>query len=896
MENLDDISLSTWNSLWKYIGIHTHSKYGYYYINAAFKAEDVRDWFLNMIGMSKIKPPLFGESKEDYYIRKVYGSSLDCFHRPIKGPAATKIKVCLRKEKYVENTRQLIINPGKYKEAINFGSYNYLGFGGYHEKITPIIIETLKKSGSCMNGFAKEIGISDEQKKLEKKLAEFLHKEDCIISPMGFTTNSTLIPILVSKGDLILSDALNHSSLIIGMKSSKAEIKIFKHNDIYDLKSKLDEVKKNGLKNGKQPSKILVFVEGLYSMEGEFCKLKEIITLKKAYGFYLYIDEAHSIGCLGKTGRGIVEQLGCSFDDIDIMMGTFSKSFASAGGYIASDKKTISLLRNNSYSYVYGNPMSPVAAQQIMSCLEIINSPEGKRRIAQLKKNSITLRTKFIDAGCHVLGDLESPVIPVMIYHPAKIKDISRICLKNGVAIVVVGFPACPIDACRIRFCVSAGHTDEDIERGFQVTIDALRQTDCIFQDTVQPSSIYHAKKINMKDLEILPKNPREMSPLFEDLDKNYLENESELPEKINDSQLNICSYDIHNFENDAQRKEKLINIINEYGCGSCGPRNFYGGTLEHVELEEEIKKCYNINEAIVISYGHNTMSSVIPVYSKPGNVILVDELCNYTIQLGCRLGKGKVIKYKHNNINSLNEKLEEAKNLISSSYSLISIVTEGVFQHDYSLCPLKEIVDLKKKFLKNNRSLNLYIILDDSLGIGNIGSNLKGSLDYYGLNLKDDIDILCGSFEFCLNAVGGFLAGSITKIYKCRLFAAGYIFSASSPPYSCTAAKDSFEKIEKNGKQMKEQLDKVKKEFYSKMKEVSDKFTIIGNEQSSCILIKCENVDKIIDNLKNNGFYVTKQKHLKEDWCQNEYIKVNLGVLFTNEKIKLFIDILKNN
>ena len=97
-----------------------------------------------------------------------------------KGPAATKIKVCLRKEKYVENTRQLIIKPGKYKDAINFGSYNYLGFGGYHETITPIIIETLKKSGSCMNGFAKEIGISDEQKKLEKKLAEFLHKEDCV--------------------------------------------------------------------------------------------------------------------------------------------------------------------------------------------------------------------------------------------------------------------------------------------------------------------------------------------------------------------------------------------------------------------------------------------------------------------------------------------------------------------------------------------------------------------------------------------------------------------------------------------------------------------------------------------------------------------------------------------
>jgi serine palmitoyltransferase len=897
MEHLDNYKLSTWNSLWKYIGIPAHSKYGYYYINAAFKAEDIRDWLLNMIGMSKIRPPLYGESREDYYIRKVYGSSLDCFHRPIKGPAATIIKVCLRNEKYVENTKQLVIKPGNYKEAINFGSYNYLGFGGYHEKVTPQIIETLKNSGSCMNGFAKEIGISNEQKNLEKMLAKFLHKEDCVVSSMGFTTNSTLIPILISKDDLILSDSLNHSSLIVGMKSSKAEIRIFKHNDINDLKSKLEDVKKNGLKNGKQPSKVLVIIEGLYSMEGEFCKLKEIILLKKAYGFYLYIDEAHSIGCLGKTGRGIVEQLDCSFDDVDLLMGTFSKSFASAGGYIASDKKTISLLRNNSYSYVYGNPMSPVAAQQIVSCLEIINSPEGRRKIAQLRKNSISLRTKFIDAGCHVLGDLESPVIPVMVYHPAKLKDISRICLKNGVAIVVVGYPACPIDACRIRFCISAGHTDEDIEKGFQVTLDALKQTDCIFQNTQQPSSVSHSQKINLEELENLPKNPREMIPLYEDSEKKYKDINCELPEKVSDSQLNICNYDIHNFENSEQRKEKLIKIIEEYGCGSCGPRNFYGGTLEHVGLEEEIKKIYNTNEAIVISYGHNLMSSVIPVYAKPGNVVLVDEFCNYPIQLGCRLGKAKVLKFKHNDINDLSIKLEEAKKLISSSYSLISIVTEGIFQHDYSLSPLKEIVNLKKNFLSKNKNLNLFIILDDSIGIGTIGPNLKGSIEYAGLNLKDEVDILCGSFEFCLNSVGGFLAGSITKIYKCRLFAAGYIFSASSPPYSCTAAKDSFEQLEKKGKQMKEQIDKVRKEFYSMIKEVLDKVEVVGDPLSSCILLKCKdkNIDEFIEILKRNGFYVAKQQHLKEDWCQNDFIKVNLGTWFTTEKIKLFIDVIKN-
>ena len=892
MENLEENrSLSTWGSLWRYIGIQAHSKYGYYYINAEFKLEDIRDWFLNMIGMCKIRPPLFGESREDYYIRKVYGSSLECFHRPIIGPAAATIKVCLRKEKCVGNTRQLVANPNKYKEAINFGSYNYLGFGGFHETITPIIIESLQKSGSCLNGFAREIGISEEQTKLEKMLADFLHKEDCIVTPMGFTTNSTLIPLLVSKGDLVLSDALNHSSLIIGMKSSTEEIRIFKHNDMADLKSKLDEVKKNGLKNGKQPNKVLVIVEGLYSMEGEFCKLKEIIALKKIYGFYLYVDEAHSIGCLGPNGRGIVDQLGCSFDDVDILMGTFSKSFASAGGYIASDKKTISFLRNNSYSWVYGNPMSPVAAQQIISCLEMIQLPEGKRKIAQLKKNSIDLRTRFIDAGCHVLGDLESPVIPVMIYHPAKIKDISRICFQNGVAIVVVGYPACPIDACRIRFCVSAGHTPQDIEKGFRVTMDAMRQTDCIFQDTAQPSSLQKANKLTLAEIEKIPKNPRNMIPLSENIEQKYFENEPE-PETIKENELNICTYDIHNFEKDEKRQERLINIIKEYGCGSCGPRNFYGGTMEHVTLEDEIKKFYDTDEAIIISYGHNLMSSVVPVFAKPGNVVLVDELCNYPIQLGCRLGKAKVIKYKHNNINDLEQKLNEAKNLINSSYSLITIVTEGVFQHDYSLAPLKEIVNLKKSFLENNRKSNLYIIVDDSLGIGNIGPNLKGSLDYAYLNLKDDIDIVCGSFEFCMNSVGGFLAGNINKIYKCRLFAAGYIFSASSPPYSCTAAKDSFERIEKNGKKMKEALDVIKKEFRKKMTKVT-KVEIVGNVESSCLLLKCENVDNVVNNLRKEGFYVVRQFHLKEDWCQNKYIKVNLGKWFDSQTIDKFVNAL---
>lgn len=209
------------------------------------------------------------------------------------------------------------------------------------------------------------------------------------------------------------------------------------------------------------------------------------------------------------------------------------------------------------------------------------------------------------------------------------------------------------------------------------------------------------------------------MIPLSENVEEKYekIDNYSD-PVKIKENELNICTYDIHNFEKDEIRQERLINIIKEYGCGSCGPRNFYGGTLEHINLEEEIKKYYNINEAIIISYGHNIMSSVIPVFAKPGNVILVDEYCNYPIQLGCRLGKAKVIKFNHNDINDLSNKLSEAKKLINSSYAIISIVTEGIFQHDYSMAPLKDIVNLKHTFLEKNRNYNLNIILDDSFAM----------------------------------------------------------------------------------------------------------------------------------------------------------------------------------
>ncbi|GAB1221738.1 hypothetical protein ENUP19_0083G0121 [Entamoeba nuttalli] len=871
MENNDNYQLSTWGNLWQYIGIERHAQYGYYWMMGSAKLSDYKDWCLYWLGLNNFEPPLTGETPEDFYVRKIYTTSYDCFNRPLCGPPEHHISIGIRKEVPVEGGKHLELIEGNIREAINFGSYNYLGFGGRHPIVTKEIIQTLKTKGACLTGFAAEIGISEEQEQLQLMLAEFLHKEAAVVVPMGFATNSTLIPILVGKGDVVFSDALNHSSIITGMRSSNAEVKVFKHNDILDLKAKLEDLKIHGMKNGQQPKKVMVVVEGLYSMEGEFCPLKEIIALKKAYGFYLYVDEAHSIGALGSTGRGIVEHLGCNFDDVDILMGTFSKSFASAGGYIASDKNTISMLRSNCYSYVYGSPMSPVEAQQIISCLEMMKTEEGQKRIAQLRKSSICFRRRLIEAGCHVLGDTDSPVIPVMLYHTGKIKDICRICLKGGVAVVGVGFPACTPTSCRVRFCISAAHTDEDMDKAYNVMINGMKEIGCIFGNTPQPNVIYHPPKVDLSELEALPKEPREMTLLSENSDNRKIIQEVTRPVGVE-----LSSYDIHGFNQDIERTEELINVINNFGCGSCGPRAFYGTTTEHLDVEKELMKYFGTTDALVYSYGNNTLTSVIPVYGKKGDFILVDEYCNYPIQLGCRLSRATTIKYNHNDAKDLQEKLNEYKQKIVYPNKII-IITEGVFQHDFSIAPLNDIVSLRSK--------NVLLIVDDSLGIGALGATLKGTLEHLGLTVND-VDVLCGSMEFVCDTVGGFVVGHYDMIERQRLLGAGFIFSASAPPFTCRAGKIAFERFASKGVDMGIELRERRNKFNQMMKEQVKNVEMIGDESLPFVLLNSKDNQQLIDVLKEKGYHAVLQHHLDEDWCQNKFVRLCIGNQLTETKM----------
>lgn len=199
------------------------------------------------------------------------------------------------------------------------------------------------------------------------------------------------------------------------------------------------------------------------------------MQLRKKYRCYLYVDEAHSIGAIGPRGGGICDFKNIDYTEVDILMGTFSKSFGAVGGYIAGSKKLITYFRKNCGGSVYSPSISPPGCQQIISALSIIHGKNGegtelgRQKLKALKDNSTFFRNQMRAMGCHVLGEEGSPVVPVMLYNPAKISAFSRECLKRNLAVVVVGFPAAPLLLSRTRFCISAAHTMEDLE-------DAIRK------------------------------------------------------------------------------------------------------------------------------------------------------------------------------------------------------------------------------------------------------------------------------------------------------------------------------------------------------------------------------------------------------------------------------------
>ncbi|CAM9989338.1 unnamed protein product, partial [Discosporangium mesarthrocarpum] len=391
-----------------------------------------------------------------------------CWNRPICSAPGGKIEVMERESKDGMKTLSL---TNSTRWMTNLGSYNYLGFADdWRETCMKDVMPVLDTFPlSCSINANDYAGSTVLHRELESLVARFLNKEACLVYNMGYGTNATTIPAICSPGTLVVSDCLNHMSIVSGCRAAGAHIRVFKHNDAQDLESVLREAVVMGMPRTRRPwKKILVMVEGIYSMEGEVVDLKKIVAVAKKYKAYIYLDEAHSIGALGATGRGACEYCGVDTKDIDIMMGTFTKSFGGMGGYIAGSKELINHLRLKCAGVMYHNALSPVVAKQVYTALRIIMGEDGTtigaQKLRAVRQNSNFVRRKLEDMGLHVLGDYNSPVIPFLIYVPAKISAFSRECYDRGLAVVVVGFPATSLMTGRTRICISAGHTREDLE------------------------------------------------------------------------------------------------------------------------------------------------------------------------------------------------------------------------------------------------------------------------------------------------------------------------------------------------------------------------------------------------------------------------------------------------
>jgi serine palmitoyltransferase len=336
------------------------------------------------------------KSFENFYTKRLYHRIQDCFNRPLASTPGAKVNVLERISSDGNKTMQVlgklenlteeeanVYTEGEHyatvsgdrvtRNCLNLGSYNYLGFADdWNITCRDGVLESLEGLPVSMGSSRVECGTSKVHAKVEKIVSDFVGKEDAMVVNMGFNTNATTIPALMGRGDLIVSDELNHTSIVNGARTSGSAIRCFRHNDTKNLEEVLKEAIVLGQPRTRRPWKrIMVIVEGIYSMEGEYCDLRNVVKVCKEYGAYVYLDEAHSIGAMGPTGRGCCEYTGVDPEDVDILMGTFTKSFGAMGGYIAGSKETIDYLRSKCAASSFHNSLSPVVCQQIISSFEV---------------------------------------------------------------------------------------------------------------------------------------------------------------------------------------------------------------------------------------------------------------------------------------------------------------------------------------------------------------------------------------------------------------------------------------------------------------------------------------------------------------------------------------------
>ncbi|MFC5908370.1 glycine C-acetyltransferase [Streptacidiphilus monticola] len=354
-----------------------------------------------------------------------------------------------------------VTGGGTPGEVLNFCANNYLGLAD-HPKIVEAAKTALDRWGYGMASVRFICGTQDVHKELERRLSSFLGQEDTILYSSCFDANGGVFETLLDERDAVISDALNHASIIDGIRLSKAKRFRYANRDMAELEQ--------CLKDSQDARRRLIVTDGVFSMDGYIAPLKEICDLADRYGAMVMVDDSHAVGFVGPSGRGTPELHGV-MDRVDIITGTLGKALGGAsGGYVAARAEIVALLRQRSRPYLFSNSLAPVIAAASLTVLDLLEQSDDLRE--RLAANTKLFRTKMTEAGFEILPG-EHPIAPVMIGDAAEAGRLAELLLERGVYVIGFSYPVVPHGAARIRVQLSAAHSTEDVERAVAAFTDA---------------------------------------------------------------------------------------------------------------------------------------------------------------------------------------------------------------------------------------------------------------------------------------------------------------------------------------------------------------------------------------------------------------------------------------
>jgi len=351
------------------------------------------------------------------------------------------------------------------REVINLSSNNYLGLTT-HRALRRAALEATRRWGVGAGAVRTIAGTMKIHMELEEQIARFKNTEACVVFQSGFTANAGTVAAILGKDDLIISDELNHASIIDGCRLSKATIKVFKHRDLNDCERVCQET-------ANWPGRKLLITDGVFSMEGDIAPLPQLCDLAEKYNCIMMVDDAHASGVLGRGGRGTVDHLGCH-GRVDIQVGTLSKAIGAMGGYVCGSRDLIEWLYHRGRPFLFSTSHPPSVTASCQAAFGLLDSPEGEKLIKKLWANTKFFKRRLKESGFST-GASETPITPVHVGEAAKAFEFSRRLFDAGLYAPAVGYPTVPEGKARLRAIVTATHKRAELERAAEILAEVGR-------------------------------------------------------------------------------------------------------------------------------------------------------------------------------------------------------------------------------------------------------------------------------------------------------------------------------------------------------------------------------------------------------------------------------------